>query len=86
MQVRVHHFHPHRPDLINTTQRLAKTLGGEVTLEKRVDPLHWKFAWMKEIFGLEFAYLAQNKLPQSKNWALRLWDKAMFQVEKTARS
>ena len=82
----VHHFHPHRPDLVDATQCFAKTLGGEVTLEKHVAPLHRRFAWIKEIFGLEFAYLAQNKLPQFKNWALRLWDKAMFQVEKTARS
>ena len=82
MQGRVHHFHPHRPDLVDATQRLAKTLGGEVTLGKRVAPLGWKFAWMKRIVGLEFAYLAQDKLPQFKNWALRLWDKAIFQIER----
>ena len=70
MQARVRHFHPHRPDLINATQRLAKTLGGEVTLGKRVEPLGWKFAWIKKIFGPQFAYLAQDKLPQFKNWAL----------------
>ena len=85
MQARVHHFHPHRPDLVNATQHLAKILGGEVALEKRVAPLGWKFAWIKKIFGLEFAYLAQDKLPQFKNWAVRLWDRAMFQIEKTSR-
>ncbi|HEY4270907.1 MAG TPA: glycosyltransferase [Candidatus Udaeobacter sp.] len=86
MQARVHHFYPHRPDLINATQRLAKTLCGEVTLGKRVESLGWKFAWIKKIFGPQFAYLAQDKLPQFKNWALRLWDRAMFQIDKTARS
>jgi hypothetical protein len=80
------HFHPHRADLVNATQHLAKTLGGEVTLEKHVELLDWKFAWIKKIFGLEFAYRAQHKLPQFKHSALRLWDKAMFQIEKTARS
>jgi glycosyltransferase involved in cell wall biosynthesis len=82
----VHHFHPHRPDLVNATQHLAKTLGGEVTLEKPVKLLGWKFAWMKKIFGLEFAYRTQAKLMQFKHPVLRLWDKAMFQIEKTARS
>jgi glycosyltransferase involved in cell wall biosynthesis len=82
MQARVHHFHPHRPDLVDATQRLAKTLGGEVTLGKRVELLRWKFSWVKKIFGLEFAYLAQDKLPQFKNWALRLWDKAMYSLER----
>ena len=86
MQARVRHFHPHRPDLVNATQRLAKTFGGEVTLEKRVEPLGRKYAWVKKIGGLEFAYRAQTKLAQFKHAALRLWDKAMFQVEKTARS
>jgi glycosyltransferase involved in cell wall biosynthesis len=86
MQARVRYFHPYRPDLVDATQRLAKTLGGEVTLEKRVEPLGWKFAWMKKPFGLEFAYLAQDKLTKFKNRACRLWDKAMFQIEKTARS
>ena len=82
----VHHFHPHRPDLVNATQSLAKTLGGDVTLEKRVEPSGWKFAWMKKKFGLEFAYRAQDKLARFKLSALRLWDKALFQIEKTARS
>jgi glycosyltransferase involved in cell wall biosynthesis len=86
MQARLHHFHPRRPDLVNATQHLAKTLGGEVTLEKHVAPLGRKYAWIKEICGLEFAYRAQTKLAQFKHAALRLWDKAMFQVEKTVRS
>jgi Glycosyl transferase family 2 len=78
----VHHFHPHRPDLVSATQSLAKTLGGEVTLEKRIEPSGWKFAWMKRNFGPEFAYRAQDKLGGFKLSALRLWDKAMFQIEK----
>ncbi len=85
MQARVRYFHPYRPDLVDATQRLAKTLGGEITLERRVEPLGWKFAWMKKPFGLESAYFAQDKLPQFKNWALRLWDRTMFRIEKTAR-
>ena len=86
MQARVRHFHPYRPDLVSATQRLAKTLGGEVTLEKRVEPLGWKFALMKKIFKREFAYLVQERLAQFKHAALRLWDRTMFQIEKTARS
>ena len=77
-------FDPHRPDICREAQKAAEALGAQVELKDIVDPLRWKFAWMKNVFGRRIAYRAQVKLPEAKHSLIRLWDRAMFQVEKVA--
>ncbi|HEU6449236.1 MAG TPA: glycosyltransferase [Verrucomicrobiae bacterium] len=78
-------FYPHRPDIIREVQRLAEILGGKTEVFETIDPLRWKFAWMKNIFGLKAAYRAQIALPRMKHAAIRFWDKTMFEMEQFAR-
>jgi len=71
------HFYPERRDIIAELQILAAELGGRLE-EPR---LRWKYAWMKPVFGLKVAKWAQRILPEANAWALKRWDKAMFDLE-----
>jgi len=75
---------PHRPDIMNAMQQMAEILGGKVDLPEVINPLRWKFAWMKNIFGHNVAYQAQVYLPRMKHATFRAWDRTMFEVEKLA--
>jgi len=70
-------FYPSRPDLIAEIQNLATELGGHLEVPR----LRWKFAWMGRVFGWQAARWAQQVLPEKKTMLLRLWDKAMFELE-----
>jgi glycosyltransferase involved in cell wall biosynthesis len=73
-------FDPQRLDIIAEMRRLADALGGEVRRLNLTEPLRWKFAWMKNVFGCRFAYWAQRKLPQFKCFVVRHWDRTLFQL------
>ena len=68
----------------NELDSLAQRYGLAVDLEKPVESLGWKFAWMKNVVGEKFAYNAQTYLPRMKNATIRAWDRTMFEVEKLA--
>ena len=78
-------FDPIRPDIIEEMKALARKLGGEIDLAKRVTPLRWKFAWMAPVLGRRCAFWAQTRLPQFKHLMIRHWDKSLFQLEKLAQ-
>jgi glycosyltransferase involved in cell wall biosynthesis len=70
-------FFPERPDMFAEIQALAAELGGH--LEE--PSLHRKYAWMKPVLGSKAARWAQRVLPETKSWASREWDRAMFTLE-----
>jgi glycosyltransferase involved in cell wall biosynthesis len=69
-------FYPERPDIVDELQKLAHELGGHLEMPK----LRWKYAWMRPFVGWETAKRAQLYLPQCKQSAARLWDKAMSRL------
>jgi glycosyltransferase involved in cell wall biosynthesis len=71
------HFYPDRPDLVAELQALAAQLHGRLE-EPR---LHWKYAWMKPVFGRKAAKWAERTIPNFKLSLLREWDKRMFKLE-----
>ena len=73
-------FNPHRMDIVQQMQQLARSLGGEVKCLKLVEPLRWKFAWMEGIFGQRIAFWAQKRLPQLRHFLGRHWDRTLFQL------
>lgn len=73
-------FDPHRTDIIAEMQHHARMLGGEVAYLKLIEPLRRKFAWMEGIFGRNFAYWAQRRLPHFKHFVVRHWDRTLFQL------
>ena len=70
-------FYPERPDLVAELQSVAAELGGKLDQPR----LHWKYAWMKPIFGRWVAKRAQIKLPQLRASTDRHWDKVMYRFE-----
>lgn len=77
LQIWLIHFYPERPDIVRELEALAVSLGGRL----RSPRLHWKYAWIKPLFGARAAKNAQIALPQLKASLLRSWDKAMYQLE-----
>jgi glycosyltransferase involved in cell wall biosynthesis len=74
-------FYPERPDIVQQLQELAVTLGGRLEMPR----LRWKYAWIKALFGWRLAKNAQMVLPQIKASILRSWDKALYQLERSAK-
>jgi hypothetical protein len=72
-------FYPDRPDLVESSKAMARDLGGLVTIPR----LSWKYAWIREVFGINPAFRAQRALPRVKWSAMRLWDKALCWIEPT---
>jgi glycosyltransferase involved in cell wall biosynthesis len=70
-------FYPDRPDLAAEFQALAAQLHGRME-EPR---LHWKYAWMKPVFGWKAAKWAERTLPNFRLSLLREWDRAIFKLE-----
>jgi glycosyltransferase involved in cell wall biosynthesis len=73
-------FYPERPDIVRELETLAVSLGGRLEVPR----LHWKYAWIKPLFGWGAAKKALIELPQLKNSLLRSWGKAMYQLDKSA--
>jgi glycosyltransferase involved in cell wall biosynthesis len=72
------HFYPERPDLVAEMQGLAAELQG--SLEEPC--LHWKYAWMRPVFGWQAAKWAQLSLPQMKASFKRCLDRAAYRLVK----
>ena len=77
MQNWYHDFYPERPDIVAELQELAAQLQGRLEVPR----LRWKYAWMKPIFGLKAAKLAQLALPMLKSSCIRQCDKAIYRLE-----
>jgi glycosyltransferase involved in cell wall biosynthesis len=70
-------FYPERPDLVAELQALAAQLQGHLEPPR----LHWKYAWIRPIFGWKVAKWAQITLPELKASCIRDWDKMMYWLE-----
>jgi glycosyltransferase involved in cell wall biosynthesis len=75
-------FYPTRPDIIAEAKKLAATLGGHLDSPQ----LRPKYAWMEKIIGRNAASRAQIFAPHLKSRLQRLWDRALFQLENSARA
>jgi glycosyltransferase involved in cell wall biosynthesis len=75
-------FYPERPDLVKQAEQLAMDLGGRLGAPR----LSWKYWWLGALFGRDVVKRAQVILPRMKWSLIRLWDKALFRVERLAAS
>jgi glycosyltransferase involved in cell wall biosynthesis len=73
-------FYPHRLDIVEQMQKVAESLGGQVTPPR----LSWKYSWIKVVFGWRYAQRAQLLLPSVKWSVIRSWDKAMCRMRSDA--
>jgi glycosyltransferase involved in cell wall biosynthesis len=73
-------FYPERPDLVAELEKLAGSLGFNLEPPK----LHWKYAWIKSLFGWGPAKAARMVLPELKASFLRSLDKSMYKWENRA--
>jgi len=71
-------FYPERMDLVQQAQEMATSLGGKLELPR----LSWKYSWLQNLFGWEFARRAQISLPQLKWSAIRAWDNALCRIDR----
>lgn len=70
-------FYPERLDIFEDAARIARELGGELSVPR----LSWKYAPIKAVFGLRAARKAQVFLPRLR-WSLYAsWDRALSQRE-----
>jgi glycosyltransferase involved in cell wall biosynthesis len=74
-------FYPNRPDIVEQAQELAADLGSKLEIPR----LRWKYAWIRPIFGYDFAKRVQLLLPPIKWLVASSWDKALFLLEKANR-
>src|SRR6266446_3148979 len=70
-------FYPGHQDLVQEMQYLATENGGYLEAPR----LPWKYAWLKPIFGWNFASDVQLRVQLCKETLLRYWDKAMFHLD-----
>jgi hypothetical protein len=77
LQIWLPTFYPNRPDLVREAQQLAASLGGRVPLPKP----SWKYAWIEKLFGVGAAKHTQMYYNQAKSFALRAWDRMMYELE-----
>jgi glycosyltransferase involved in cell wall biosynthesis len=71
-------FYPERPDIFGQAQEMAKELGGQLV----TPALSWKYSWIKAMFGWRLARRAQRFLPNLRWSSVRIWDKALFRVQR----
>jgi hypothetical protein len=74
-------FYPNRPDLVGQAQELAADLGSKLEIPR----LGWKYAWIRPVFGYDFAKRAQLLLSQIKWLVASSWDKALLLLERANR-
>ena len=71
-------FYPNRPDLVQEAQQLADSLGGQLSLPRA----QWKYGWIEKLFGFGAAKHTQMYYNQAKSFALRAWDRMMYELER----
>jgi glycosyltransferase involved in cell wall biosynthesis len=74
-------FYPNRPDLMQETQQLADSLGGQLSLPEA----SWKYALIEKLFGFAAAKHTQLYYNRVKTCALSAWDKMMYLFERRGR-
>jgi glycosyltransferase involved in cell wall biosynthesis len=70
-------FYPNRLDLVEELTQMAIELGGTIAPPS----LSWKYRWLRQLFGWQFAKRAKFVLPKAKWLLIRFWDKALFRME-----
>jgi glycosyltransferase involved in cell wall biosynthesis len=78
LQDRMVVFFPEQLDIFRQAEQLSKSLGGEL----QVPRLPWKYSWIKTLFGWSLARWAQWSLPKFRWWFVRVWEKALFRLER----
>jgi glycosyltransferase involved in cell wall biosynthesis len=78
LQNRMAAFYPERIDIFTSAQELSRTLGGQLEAPR----LSWKYSWIRALFGWRLARRAQWSLPAFRWSLVRLWDKALFRIER----
>ena len=74
------HFYPNRMDIVEQARQLAAELGGQLP-----EPtLSWKYRWIQKTLGWETAKRVQIHYNERKTAVLRMWDKAMYRLERRA--
>ena len=76
------HFYPERTALVRQLEEIAATLGGRLEAPR----LSWKYVWIQKLLGWGVAKRAQLYCNQCKSLALRLWDRTMSSLQRTART
>jgi hypothetical protein len=71
-------FYPERPDIVESTKRLAAALGGELPAPR----MHWKYAWIEGLFGFAAAKRSQAYYNRCKGSLAGSWDRLMFCLER----
>jgi|SRR6266571_1230991 len=69
-------FYPHRPDLVEEAEQIAKELGGKLEPPQ----LSWKYSWIKALFGWGLAKRAQVFFPRLRWSVIRSCDKILSKV------
>jgi glycosyltransferase involved in cell wall biosynthesis len=70
-------FYPERIDIFEHATRIARDLGGDLTIPA-ISP---KYSWMRSILGVRIAKRAQFLLPQLRWSVIRLWDRMLFRIQ-----
>jgi glycosyltransferase involved in cell wall biosynthesis len=78
LQDRMVVFYPEQLDIFRQAEQLSKSLGGQL----QVPRLPWKYSWIKTLFGWRLARWAQWSLPKFRWWFVRVWEKALFRMER----
>ncbi|PZR80123.1 MAG: glycosyl transferase family 2 [Chthoniobacterales bacterium] len=78
LQSRFVNFYPEAPRLAQRLQELATSLGGHL----QIPPLGWKFAWLAPMFGYAAAKSAREFFRALKWSSIRLFDRALWYLER----
>jgi glycosyltransferase involved in cell wall biosynthesis len=72
--------YPEHPEIVDRAQRLAATLGGQLTAPRP----SWKYAWIQRVFGWVAAKRAQVAYNRYKSRLLSFGDKTLARLERHA--
>jgi glycosyltransferase involved in cell wall biosynthesis len=75
-------FYPNRPDLVDQAREMAAALGGSL----RIPEMSWKMASFAAVFGVRQAKRAQASMVRFKWSFIRIWDKALFYLQRGKRA
>jgi glycosyltransferase involved in cell wall biosynthesis len=73
-------IYPERVDILAQAKQMAADLGGQLEVPR----LSWKYSWIEALSGPSQARRAQVVLPRIRWAVVRLWDKALWRLERRA--